>query len=72
MASEWRRVIPREGSGSTMPTPAPGRHLSRDGADAQKRPAPALYVVAAAELLLLFIGLHKAWDAAVWIAARRR
>ena len=29
---------------------------------------PALYVVAAASLLLLFIGIHNAWDAAVWIA----
>ncbi len=35
------------------------------------RPAPALDVVAAATLLLLFIGIHNAWDAAVWIAARK-
>ncbi len=34
-------------------------------------PAPALDMVAAAVLLLLFIGIHNAWDAAVWIAARR-
>lgn len=35
-------------------------------------PAVALDMVAAASLLLLFIGIHNAWDAAVWIAARRR
>ena len=31
-------------------------------------PAAALYAVAFSELLLLFIGIHNAWDAAVWIA----
>jgi hypothetical protein len=36
------------------------------------RPAPALYVVAATALLLLFIGIHNAWDAALWIAIRRK
>lgn len=36
-----------------------------------RRPAAALDVVAAAALLLLFLGIHNAWDAAVWIAARR-
>jgi hypothetical protein len=36
-----------------------------------RRPEPALDAVAAAALLLLFIGIHNAWDAAVWIAARR-
>jgi hypothetical protein len=35
-------------------------------------PSVALDMVAAASLLLLFIGIHNAWDAAVWIAARRR
>ncbi|BDG01477.1 hypothetical protein [Anaeromyxobacter oryzae] len=35
------------------------------------RPAPALDLVAAVSLLLLFIGIHNAWDSAVWIAARR-
>ncbi len=29
----------------------------------------ALYVTAAIALLLLFIGIHNAWDAAVWISA---
>ncbi len=37
-----------------------------------RRPAVALDMVAAASLLLLFIGIRNAWDAAVWIAARRR
>jgi hypothetical protein len=35
----------------------------------------ALYVLAAATLLLLFTGIHNAWDAAVWVAtstARRQ
>jgi len=35
-------------------------------------PAPALYVVAAAALLLLFIGIHNAWDAALWMAIKRK
>lgn len=36
-----------------------------------RRPALALDGMAAAALLLLFIGIHNAWDSAVWIAARR-
>jgi hypothetical protein len=36
------------------------------------RPAPALYVVAATALILLFIGIHNAWDAAVYMAMRRK
>jgi hypothetical protein len=32
--------------------------------------AIALDLVAAASLLLLFIGIHNAWDSALWIAAR--
>ena len=35
-------------------------------------PAPALYVVATTALLLLFIGIHNAWDAAVYLSLRRR
>jgi hypothetical protein len=34
--------------------------------------AGALYVIAAAVLLLLFIGIHNAWDSAVYISTRRR
>jgi hypothetical protein len=36
------------------------------GADA------ALYSVAAGVLLLLYIGIHNAWDAAMWMAVHRR
>jgi hypothetical protein len=32
----------------------------------------ALYSVAAGALLLLFIGIHNAWDAATWMAVHRR
>jgi hypothetical protein len=32
------------------------------------RPALALFVIAAATLLLLFIGIHNAWDAVTYIA----
>jgi hypothetical protein len=35
-------------------------------------PGPALDLVAAAALLLLFIGIRNAWDSAVWIAVSRR
>jgi hypothetical protein len=35
-------------------------------------PAVALDIVAASALFLLFIGIRNAWDAAVWIAAKRR
>ncbi|HXO21406.1 MAG TPA: hypothetical protein VOA87_15950 [Thermoanaerobaculia bacterium] len=30
-------------------------------------PAPALFVIGAAALLLLFIGIHNAWDTVTWI-----
>jgi hypothetical protein len=32
-----------------------------------RRPEAALYAVAGSALLLLFIGIHNAWDAAVWM-----
>ncbi len=32
------------------------------------QPAPALFVIAAATVLLLFIGIHNAWDNVVYIA----
>jgi len=35
------------------------------------RTAAALYVAAAASLSLLFIGIHNAWDIAVWFTAER-
>ena len=33
--------------------------------------AAALYVTAGVSLLLLFIGIHNAWDIAVWFTAER-
>jgi hypothetical protein len=45
--------------------------LALGGAVMLRRPPPALDLVAAASLLLLFIGIHNAWDSAVWIAAKR-
>jgi hypothetical protein len=30
-------------------------------------PAPALFVIAAATVLLLFIGIHNAWDNVIYI-----
>jgi hypothetical protein len=35
-------------------------------------PGPALCGVAAASLLLLFLGIHNAWDIAVWTILNRR
>jgi hypothetical protein len=32
---------------------------------------PSLYAVAAAALLVLFAGIHNAWDIAVWISMKR-
>jgi hypothetical protein len=36
----------------------------------RSHPEPALYVVALVSLLLLFVGIHNAWDAAVWMAKK--
>jgi hypothetical protein len=35
-------------------------------------PAPSLFVVGAGALLLLFIGIHNAWDSVTYIAVHRR
>jgi hypothetical protein len=34
--------------------------------------AAALYVVGATALLLLYVGIHNAWDAALWMALKRK
>jgi hypothetical protein len=34
----------------------------------RQAPAAALYGVGAAEILLLFIGIHNSWDSALWLA----
>ena len=36
------------------------------------RLAPALFAVATLSLMLLFIGIHNAWDIAVWMTTRKR
>src|SRR5918911_5256166 len=38
---------------------------------ARRHAAAALYVVGAIALLLLFVGLHNAWDSVVWTALTR-
>jgi hypothetical protein len=38
---------------------------------ALRQPAAALYMVGAAALTLLFVGIHNAWDLAVWITVER-
>jgi hypothetical protein len=37
-----------------------------------RRPEPSLFVVGGTALLLLFIGIHNAWDAVTYIAIDRR
>jgi hypothetical protein len=37
-----------------------------------KRPEPSLFGVGAAALLLLFVGIHNAWDAVTYIALGER
>jgi len=34
-------------------------------------PAPALFVIGAATVLLLFIGIHNAWDTVTYVALER-
>jgi hypothetical protein len=41
------------------------------GVWALRQPAAALYIVGAAALTLLFIGIHNAWDVAVWVTVER-
>jgi hypothetical protein len=37
-----------------------------------RNPAPVLFVIGATALLLLFVGIHNAWDAVTYIAVERR
>jgi len=41
------------------------------GITTRRNPTPSLYVIAATALLLLFIGIHNAWDAAVFISLKK-
>ena len=36
-----------------------------------RSPEPALFVIGAAALLLLFIGIHNSWDTVTYIAVER-
>jgi len=38
----------------------------------QRHPAPSLFVIGGTALLLLFIGIHNAWDSVTYIALERR
>ncbi|MFN8474287.1 MAG: hypothetical protein U0822_18985 [Anaerolineae bacterium] len=38
----------------------------------QRYPTPSLFVTGGVTLLLLFIGIHNAWDSVIYIAQRRR
>jgi hypothetical protein len=37
-----------------------------------RRPVAALYAVAAASMLILFVGIHNAWDIAVWMSQHKK
>jgi hypothetical protein len=37
-----------------------------------RSPEAALYLVGVTALLLLYIGIHNAWDSAVWLSAKRQ
>jgi hypothetical protein len=41
------------------------------GVCALRQPAAALYIIGASALALLFIGIHNAWDIAVWVTVER-
>jgi hypothetical protein len=36
-----------------------------------RSPAPSLFVIGGAALLLLFIGIHNSWDTVIYIAVER-
>ena len=38
----------------------------------QRNPVPSLFVIGGTALLLLFVGIHDAWDSVVYIALQRR
>jgi hypothetical protein len=45
--------------------------LASAGALSLRQPVLALYLIGAAALTLLFVGIHNAWDLAVWITVER-
>ena len=38
----------------------------------QRNPVPSLFVIGGTALLLLFVGIHNAWDAGIYIALQRQ
>jgi hypothetical protein len=58
----WHLVLPLVTYGAFL-----GSALWLPGA-----PAPSLFVVGGASVLLLFVGIHNAWDSVVYIAERLR
>jgi hypothetical protein len=38
----------------------------------QRNPAPSLFVIGGTALLLLFVGIHNAWDAGTYLVLRRQ
>jgi hypothetical protein len=64
MAEDWEWHV-------RMPTVAYAGLLAGGGA-VWWRPAPALVLVAAATLFLLYIGIHNSWDAAIYVSVARR
>ena len=45
--------------------------LAATGLLLPRRPAPCLYGVSGVVLLLLFVGIHNAWDVVVWMTTER-
>lgn len=37
-----------------------------------RRPTPALFAIGAAALVLLFVGIHNAWDTVTYMALEKR
>jgi hypothetical protein len=46
--------------------------LLASGVLLQRQPATSLFVIGAMAVLLLFVGIHNAWDAVMYIAIQRR
>ena len=57
----WHAILPLLAYGSLLVA----------GICTYAHPAASLYPIAGAALLLLYIGIHNAWDTAVYISARR-
>ncbi|MFL5403771.1 MAG: hypothetical protein ACJ8BF_13225 [Gemmatimonadales bacterium] len=58
----WHAVLPVISYGSLLVA----------ALDIRRHPAPALFVIGAVALLLLFIGIHNSWDTVTYIAVQQR